>query len=173
MVLGSVGTGKSRFLNILSGVDLDEVEPFESDYNITGCTKDPQWIPFEHFNLLDTPGLNNDRIPTADWAQRLNDWSAAQNGGQLSVDLTVLIFKQKPRPDIADSNCLAVLQNTIAECKLNNLCVVFTFCDQVNTKKKLRPGEKRFDKAYVHDWFNNALRTDVQGNTIPGIPEIP
>ena len=77
MVLGSVGTGKSRFLNILSGVDLDEVEPFESDYNITGCTKDPQWIPFEHFNLLDTPGLNNERILTADWAQRLNDWSAA------------------------------------------------------------------------------------------------
>ena len=30
MVLGSLGTGKSTFLNCLSGVDLAEDEPFES-----------------------------------------------------------------------------------------------------------------------------------------------
>ena len=30
MVLGSLGTGKSTFLNCLSGADLDQDEPFES-----------------------------------------------------------------------------------------------------------------------------------------------
>ena len=75
MVLGSLGTGKSTFLNCLSGADLDEGEPFGM-----WTHKDPEWIEFEHFNLLDTPGLNDPRIQTADWAQRLNDWSEYYNG---------------------------------------------------------------------------------------------
>ena len=30
-----------------------------------------------------------------------------------------------------------------------------------------------FDKDFAHDWYNNALREDHQGNKIPGIPELP
>ena len=39
MVLGSLGTGKSSFLNTLSGIDLEvDDEPFESAFQTTGCT---------------------------------------------------------------------------------------------------------------------------------------
>ena len=41
MVLGSLGTGKSSLLNVLSGVDLEDEnveEPFESMMQTTGCT---------------------------------------------------------------------------------------------------------------------------------------
>ena len=31
MVLGSIGSGKSSFLNTLSGVDLDEYDPFRTE----------------------------------------------------------------------------------------------------------------------------------------------
>ena len=38
MVLGSLGTGKSHFMNTLSGEDLEVNEPFESVFQTTGCT---------------------------------------------------------------------------------------------------------------------------------------
>ena len=73
MVIGKIGSGKSFFLNKLSGHDTDE--PFESEM----CTKDPKQISFEHYNLLDTPGLYNPLRLTSNWAQKLNDWSERQN----------------------------------------------------------------------------------------------
>ena len=51
--------------------------------------------------------------------------------------------------------------------------MVFTFCDEINPKKKPKPGESVFDEDYAHDWYNNALRKDAQGREVPGIPTIP
>ena len=75
MVLGTLGTGKSHLLNTLSGADLEVDEPFESKMQTTGCTKNPKWLEFKDFNLLDSPGLNDPNMNAADWAQRHNDWS--------------------------------------------------------------------------------------------------
>ena len=48
--------------------------------------------------------------------------------------------------------------------KLDNLCVVFTFCDEANPNK--------FNKNYAHQWFQE-LRGSRSGKYLKGIPEVP
>ena len=91
------------------------------------------------------------------------------------------MFAQGPRPNTADLNCLAILKNTLAELKLENLCVVFTKCDTIKPNKPLKPGERRFDLEYADEWYNYSLRKYVKeegppkvyADTLEGIPEIP
>ena len=87
--------------------------------------------------------------------------------------MTVLVFKQAPRPSTADANCVAVLKHLVTQCNPNNLCVVFTFCDGINPNKRLKNGERRFDREYACGWFNENVRKDDEGNVIEGIPELP
>ena len=69
-------------------------------------------------------------------------------------------------------NCIAVLKHALAECRLDNLCIVFTFCDTINPNKRLKMGERMFDLDYAHEWYNDILCKDMQGNIIEGMPEI-
>ena len=129
-------------------------------------------LPFDHFNLIDTPGLNDPNMTTAEWGTKLNEWSESQTDAQRRIGLTCLIFKQCPRPDTADVNCLAVLKNALSRLNAKNLCVIFTFCDEINPNKRLKKGERRFDKDYAQEWFNEHVRKDHEGNLFEGIPEI-
>ena len=54
VVLGTVGHGKSNFLNRLAGKNV-----FESKKQITSVTLAPKMIETEDFKLIDTPGLND------------------------------------------------------------------------------------------------------------------
>ena len=65
----------------------------------------------------------------------------------------MLIFKQTPRPTKQDANNLAVLKHALQAIGPENLCVIFTFCDEINPKKS-----GGFDKDYADEWFNDALR---------------
>ena len=87
--------------------------------------------------------------------------------------MTVLAFRQGARPSTADANCVAVLQHLVAKCNLENLCIVFTFCDGINPKKRLKEGERLFDREYASEWYNEHVRKDDEGNIIEGIPELP
>ena len=68
VVLGTVGHGKSNFLNRLAGKNI-----FESNKQITSVTLVPKMVETEEFKLIDTPGLNDMRIDTKDWVDRFND----------------------------------------------------------------------------------------------------
>ena len=63
MVLGSIGHGKSTFLNRLAGDD----NFFHAARSVKGVTQYPTKHELPNFILIDTPGLNDCRIPTADW----------------------------------------------------------------------------------------------------------
>ena len=68
VILGTVGHGKSNFLNRLAGENI-----FESRKQVTSVTLAPKMTETEDFKMIDTPGLNDMRIDTKDWVDRFND----------------------------------------------------------------------------------------------------
>ena len=72
VVLGTVGHGKSNFLNRLAGEDI-----FESKMQVTSVTMVPKMMETEDFKMIDTPGLNDKRIDTKVWVDRFNDSESA------------------------------------------------------------------------------------------------
>ena len=91
MVLGTLGTGKSTFMNRLGNSNA-----FEESYEVRGVTQEPLLRGFETFNLIDTPGLNDMRIPTADWSNRFNAWLEQTNNH--TIDLALMLFCCSVRP---------------------------------------------------------------------------
>ena len=120
-------------------------------------------VEFEHFHLIDTPGLNDPNMSTSEWQTVYNDW-VEQHDNDVRIDLAVLVFKQKVRPSLEDANSLAVLKHAIASCKPTNLVIVFTFCDEINpNKKRQNAGQPIFDKDYAYNWYNETLRGSKSG----------
>ena len=54
VILGTVGHGKSNFLNRLAGENI-----FESNKQVTSVTLVPKMIETEDFKMIDTPSLND------------------------------------------------------------------------------------------------------------------
>ena len=150
MVMGTLGTGKSTLLNRMSGKQVEE-EPFLAKLQTSGCTQKPAMAEAEGFKLIDTPGLSDPNMSTLDWQTRYNQWIAEQ--GNVRIDLAVLVFKQSVRPSVQDSNSLAVLKQAIESTHPGNVVIVFTFCDEINPKK--RGGA--IDLNYLHGWYNESL----------------
>ena len=61
MVMGTLGTGKSTLLNRMSG---EQVDAFRAELQTKGCTQELKMLKFEHFRLIDTPGLNDPNMST-------------------------------------------------------------------------------------------------------------
>ena len=61
MVMGTLGTGKSTLLNRMSG---EQVDAFRAELQTAGCTQESTMLQFEHFRLIDTPGLNDPNMST-------------------------------------------------------------------------------------------------------------
>ena len=66
-------------------------------------------------------------MPTADWGTRFNNGELVQ--GDRRVDLAIIVFKCKVRPDSSDFNIMAVLMQIIESLKTQNVAIVFTFAD--------------------------------------------
>ena len=45
------------------------------------------------------------------------------------IDLAIIVFKCKIRPDVSDLNILVVLMQILESVKPKNTAIVFTFCD--------------------------------------------
>ena len=142
-------------------------EQFETAYQPEGCTHEPKMLPFEHFNLIDTPGLNDPNMSTNEWQTTYNQWIETQ--GNVRIDLAVLVFKQNIRPSVQDANSLAVLKQAIESTKPGNVVIVFTFCDEINPKK--RGGA--IDLNYLHGWYNDTLIKSKSAQAVEGIPTVP
>ena len=115
-----------------------------------GCTQTLKLLEFDHFKLIDTPGLNDPNMTTNEWQTRYNEWVASHET-EIQVDLAVLVFKQSIRPSVADANSLAVLREALSSCDAANVVIVFTFCDEINPNKK-KGGV--IDKDYLSRWYN-------------------
>ena len=100
---------------------------FEAEMMTEGCTQELKMLTFEHFNLIDTPGLNDPNMTTSEWSTKYNDWT--KKNSKKDIDLAVLVFRQSPRPSVQDTNSLAVLKEALASCSPDNIVIVFTFCD--------------------------------------------
>ena len=166
MVMGTLGTGKSTLLNRMSG---QEEDLFVARLQTEGCTQEPKIAEAEGFKLIDTPGLNDPNMTTNEWQTTYNKWLKAQ--GPVRIDLAVLVFKQNVRPSVQDANSLAVLKQAIESCNPGNVVIVFTFCDEINPKK--RGGT--IDLDYLHKWYNETLIKSKSATNIEGLPfpEIP
>ena len=119
LVLGTLGIGKSTFLNTLGAT-------FETSNQPVGCTLDikrDDTIP--GYALIDSPGLNDMDMTLAEWAQKLN--TSGLNGQPL--DLCLLVFKQTPRPQVTDKQNVIVMQEAVTAIQASNIAVVFTHCD--------------------------------------------
>ena len=80
-----------------------------------------------NFNLIDTPGLNDARIPTADWVGRFNRSDAAK---PQPIALLVLLFKASNRPTVGDENILGVWRAALENINAQNCAIIFTHCDE-------------------------------------------
>ena len=123
MVLGSIGHGKSTFMNKLGGQEMK----FKSGRSIKGVTQDCVCYEFENFNLIDTPGLNDARIPTVDWVQRFN---TNEHVKPQPLALCIMLFKSSARPAIGDINVLGICKNAISNLSPRNCVLIFTHCDE-------------------------------------------
>ena len=94
--MGTIGHGKSNFLNRLAGRDL-----FVSKKSIKGVTQEPELTKTKDFAIIDTPGLNDARIDTREWVERYNNADSA-TGSISRLDLAILLFKANPRPSNND-----------------------------------------------------------------------
>lgn len=92
-----------------------------------GVTQEPKKIEFPNFYLIDTPGLNDTRIPMADWACRYNE--TTEMSAQETIHLALIIFKCKERPDLADFNIMGALKEALDHICPQNVALVFTFAD--------------------------------------------
>ena len=91
IVLGTVGHGKSNFLNRLAGKNA-----FKSKRSVESVTLVPEMTETDHIKIIDTPGLNDERIDTKDWVDRFND--SGNVAGPQPLSLAILLFKASNRP---------------------------------------------------------------------------
>ena len=110
VVLGTVGHGKSYFLNRLAGEDV-----FESTKKVTSVTLAPQMTETDDFKMIDTPGLNDERIDTKDWVERFNDSGNATSPQPLA--LAILLFKACDRPQNGDYVVLQMCMKAVRDLK--------------------------------------------------------
>ena len=108
-----------------------------------------------HFNLIDTPGLNDARIPTVDWVGRFN---SSESSKPQRLALCIMLFKCSNRPAVSDNNVLAICKTAIKNLDPANTVLIFTHKDQDN----------EMDEAYAKDWYEIGM-TDNEG--LPEIPE--
>ena len=125
MIIGSIGCGKSLVMQRLSGA---QETMFESKRTVAGVTQFLEIKEFDSFKLIDTPGLNDMKIPTSDWGVRFNNSEVL--AGSRQVDLNLILFRSKIRGDFSDFNILAVLKNAMENLNPENTAIIFTFADQ-------------------------------------------
>ena len=146
VVLGTVGHGKSLFLNRLAGENV-----FESKKQVQTVTTEPKMVETDEFKIIDTPGLNDRRIDTKDWVERFNNSENAT--GPQPLALAILIFKATDRPQNGDYIVLQMCMKAVGDLKPDNLALVFTHCDM----------DGEFDKDYAFDWYQNGIVHDGLG----------
>ena len=100
--IGTLGTGKSTFLNTCLGYQgcavNDEPE---------GCTQNFNIVDTDLATLIDTPGLNDPNMPIGVWIN-----SVRKTGGQ-KVSLALLFIAQKVRPDVTDKMNILVMMEIL------------------------------------------------------------
>ena len=137
---GSLGVGKSTMCQSLSGAN---ETLFVSKRQVSGCTQFLQKTECYDFIIADTPGLNDIMMPTADWGTR---WSQS-NIIDSHINLAMMVFKCKIRPDDSDFNTLAVMKSTLRNLSANNTALVFTFADQ----------DESMDEEYAIRFYNTLI----------------
>ena len=150
IVMGTIGHGKSTFMNRIAGRDC-----FHAARAIRGVTQYPSLVQTEHFNLIDTPGLNDQRIDTKDWVDRFNGGNGSTKPQDLA--LAILLFKNSGRPQRDDYVVLSMCKQAIANLAPQNVALVFTHCDE----------SQNFDKDYAHEWYTDGI--DHGGLGMPAV----
>ena len=109
LVIGTLGTGKSTFLNTCTGKQnfLTSAEP-------EGCTHNYSMIDLidKQLQFIDSPGLHDPKMPIGTWIEELKEDGMKNR----KINLCLIVLMQKVRPDNLDkSNILITME------ALNNL----------------------------------------------------
>ena len=108
-------------------------------------------VKTEHFNVIDTPGLNDRRIDVKDWVDRFNGGNGSTKPQDLA--LVVLLFKNSGRPCNDDYVVLNMCKTAIKNLAPKNVALVFTHCD----------ASKDINVDYVYEWFTEGIKLDDLG----------
>lgn len=145
MPLGTLGTGKSTFLNCCLGS-----YGFETSEEPEGCTQNFSIQDTDVATLIDSPGLNDPRMPIGTWI------NALRKVGGKEISLCLLFIMQKFRPDTLDKTNILVMMEALREINPENVAVVFTHCDE-NPSFTKEKGVKYMDsllKTMNKDQYN-------------------
>ena len=71
------------------------------------------------------PGLNDPDWPLDKWLKKFKEYE----GRGATVELVLLVFRAKYRPDTGDVFNLNVMSKLLKASKTANVAAVFTFCD--------------------------------------------
>lgn len=120
-------------------------EKFMTSDEAEGCTQFPEEVKIDinskSYKIIDTPGLNDPQMPIHQWTKNYADLAAKSPE---PVSLTLIVFKANVRPDVGQkSDVLAVLE-AVKGLEVDNLAVVFTFCESMNIKATNQKGIVKF-----------------------------
>jgi putative ribosome biogenesis GTPase RsgA len=76
VVMGTLGVGKSTFLNTLLG---EKTEYFETSGGVDGCTQKFTSCQWGDYLVMDTPGLNDPKLDVVDWVATYNGTAAIKS----------------------------------------------------------------------------------------------
>ena len=119
VVLGEKGVGKSTFLNRLAGQDA----LFLPGRLVQKESLKPAFHEMTNFNLIDTPGVNDNRIH---WMSTFNESDITKTQ---PIALVVLLFKAHNRPSLTDMNIVRIWKSVFENINAQNHALIFTHCD--------------------------------------------
>ncbi|PPQ76064.1 hypothetical protein CVT24_006854 [Panaeolus cyanescens] len=162
LLMGSTGTGKSRFIGVLSGNDMgiskDQLEPYTQDviaYKISNLT---------HFGapiyLVDTPGFSDPKLSEMRIVTKLHSWMSIN-----SVDYFhhLFYFHRITDPRLSGSNArtMEIFRSLTGNGTSETVTVVTTMWDTLWRPEQVRRAEARFNelqKEYFKDWVEEGSK---------------
>ena len=120
MLIGTLGTGKSHLGNKALGEGI-----FVSKKSVKGVTQDFKATEGPDFKLMDTPGLNDNRMTEETWFQKYRESAV----GGSALDLVILVVASKIRVENQDVANMQLCINIARNVEAKNIAYVITKCD--------------------------------------------
>ena len=109
MPVGTLGVGKSTFMNRVLGVadakSREDKTAFYTEFCPDGVTQGFSVIQTNNLNIIDSPGLNDPKMSLATWSTNLNNSLLLGK----PVSLAIMVMMCKVRPDVGDKQNALVL----------------------------------------------------------------
>ena len=132
--MGTLGTGKSTFLN--RAIGQSDEDGFKTSSGFAGCTQDFAITNKDGYDWIDSPGLNDPKLPVGSWIEMLKEEGMRDQ----KINMALIFIKPRHRPENSDKMNVLVLLEAISKLEPENIGVVFTHCDIETEFERERKG---------------------------------